>query len=215
MKTTPVITSPNLDFPWLTHGFGLRDGLCPIPPGELTTAKQIHSARVLDAAGRKGEQIGEGDAIVSADAGVAAGIRTADCVPILLADSETRIVACVHAGWRGTAANIIRATVEAMQSRGCRPENLHVAIGPSIGSCCYEVGAEVARHFETWRKAVGSGEKLTLDLPAINEGQLLETGVRQIWKCGECTYCHPDRYYSYRREKEQAGRMISFVSRLA
>src|SRR5580704_14042359 len=157
MKTTPVITSPNLDFPWLTHGFGLRDGLCPIPPGELTTAKQIHSARVLDAAGRKGEQIGEGDAIVSADAGVAAGIRTADCVPILLADSETRIVACVHAGWRGTAANIIRVTVEAMQSRGCQPENLHVAIGPSIGSCCYEVGAEVARHFETWRKAVGSG----------------------------------------------------------
>ena len=132
-----MITAPNLDFSWLRHGFGLRDSV--LPP-LLTTAKQIHSAKVLDACGRKGDQIGEGDAIVSSEPGVAIGIRTADCVPILVADRETRIVACIHAGWRGTAANIVGATVEVLRSRGSKPENLHVAIGPSIGSCCYEVG---------------------------------------------------------------------------
>jgi len=205
-----VITAPNLDFPWLAHGFGLRDS---IPPAELTTAKQIHSARVLDARGRKGAQIGEGDAIISAEAGVVIGIRTADCVPILLADPETRMVACVHAGWRGTAENIIGATVDALRARGCNPIHLCVAIGPSIGSCCYEVGPEVSRRFDAWRPA-DTRDSNALDLPAINQAQLLEAGVTQIWKSGECTYCQPTRFFSFRREKEQAGRMLSFVSRL-
>lgn len=207
-----MITSPNLDFSWLSHGFGLRDS---VPPPSLTTVKQIHSATVLDACGRKGEQIGEGDAIVSSSVGVAISIRTADCVPILLADRENRIVACVHAGWRGTASNIIGATIDALRSLGAKPENLHVAIGPSIGSCCYEVGPEVMLHFEPWRQRVDPVEKSTLDLPAINEQQLREAGVRQIWKCGECTFCQPSRFFSFRREKERAGRMLSFVNRLA
>jgi YfiH family protein len=212
-----VITSPNLDFSWLAHGFGLRDS---VPPPELTTAKQIHSATVLDACGRRGEQIGEGDAIVSSEPGVVIGIRTADCVPILVADPENRMVACIHAGWRGTASNIVGATIDVLRSRGSKPENLHVAIGPSIGSCCYEVGPEVMSHFETWRQNTDSVEKstldlpgITLDLPAINESQLREAGVRQIWKCGECTFCQPSRFFSFRREKERAGRMLSFVGR--
>jgi YfiH family protein len=204
-----VITAPNLEFSWLRHGFGLRDSL---PPPELTTVRQVHSARVLDACGKKGEQIGEGDAIISGEPGVAIGIRTADCVPILMADPVTRMIACVHAGWRGTAANIAGETVEALRSRGCRASDLHVAIGPSIGSCCYEVGPEVVRHFEKW----GSDQAIRkLDLPAINELQLRLAGVREIWRSGECTYCQPARFFSYRRDKEQAGRMLSFVSRIA
>jgi YfiH family protein len=207
-----VITSPNLDFSWLAHGFGLRDS---VPPPALTTVKQIHSAIVLDACGRRGEQIGEGDAIISSEPGVVIGIRTADCVPILMADPETRIVACIHAGWRGTALNIVGATIDVLRSRGAKPANLHVAIGPSIGSCCYEVGPEVLSRFETWRQKVATVEKSTLDLPAINESQLREGGVLQIWKCGECTFCQPSRFFSFRREKERAGRMFSFVNRLA
>jgi polyphenol oxidase len=212
MKSIPVITAPNLDFPWLAHGFGLRDS---IPPPELTTVKQIHSARILDACGRKGEIIGEGDAIFSDEAGVAIGIRTADCVPILLADPETRIVACVHAGWRGTAENIIGATVDALRSRGCQAKDLRVAIGPSIGACCYEVGPDVAHRFDMWRAIDDNDDGSSLDLPAINQAQLVEAGVRHIWKSGECTYCQPGRFFSFRREKEQAGRMLSFVSRVA
>jgi YfiH family protein len=207
-----LITAPNLDFSWLTHGFGLRDS---IPPAELTTAKQIHSARVLDACGRRGEQIGEGDAIVSCEPGVVIAIRTADCVPILLADAENQVVCCVHAGWRGTAANIVGAAVEELQSRGCSANNLHVAIGPSIGPCCYEVGSEVACRFGKWRDFTPGVDNSTLDLPGINETQLLESGVRQIWKSGECTYCRPERFFSFRREREQAGRMLSFIGRLA
>ena len=228
-----MIQAQNLDFPWLTHGFGMRDS---VPPPQLTTAKQIHSALVLDACGRKGEQIGLGDAIISDEPGVAIGIRTADCVPILVADPKTRIIAAVHAGWRGTAANIIGATIEQLKWRGAAAENLCVAIGPSIGSCCYEVSADVARQFDRWRPSDVDREqspvdrpsvkpdsplikpdlpRITLDLPAINEAQLLEAGVRQIWKAGECTYCNPGRFFSFRREKEQAGRMLSFVNRLA
>jgi polyphenol oxidase len=210
-----LIISPILDLDWLEHGFGLRDSF-PLtgPLTGITTAQQIHSARVLDACGRKGERIGEGDAIVSAEAGVAIGVRTADCVPILMADPETRMVACVHAGWRGTAENIVDAAVRTQVARGCRPADLRVAIGPSIGSCCYEVGAEVASRFERWLPGATAGGRLALDLPAINEIQLLEAGVREIWKSGECTYCRPERFFSFRRDKENPGRMLSFVSRV-
>lgn len=207
-----MIRSPLLDLDWLAHGFGARDS---VPPPDLTTVKQIHSAEVLDACGRRGEQIGEGDALVSAERGVAIGIRTADCVPILFADPETRVVACAHAGWRGTAANIAAATVVRMKALGADPKNIVAAIGPSIGPCCYEVSAETAAHFDRWRTTTTGQEKPHLDLPAINERQLLEAGVHQIWKSGECTYCRADRYFSFRREKERAGRMLSFVSRLA
>jgi hypothetical protein len=207
-----VITAPNLNFPWLSHGFGLRTS---VYPADLTTVQQVHSARILDACGRKGERLGEGDAIISGEAGVAIGIRTADCVPVLLADSETRVVACVHAGWRGTAANILAATIDDMRSRGCRPEDIYVAIGPSIGSCCYEVGEDVAGHFAQWPEGIIEEGIPRLDLPAINEIQARAVGVGKIWKSGECTFCQAGRFYSFRREKEQAGRMISFVNRLA
>lgn len=207
-----MITAPNLDFPWLTHGFGLRTSTYP---EALTTVQQVHSARILDACGRKGEQIGEGDAIISAEPGVAIGIKTADCVPVLLADSENRVVACVHAGWRGTAANIVGVTIDALLSRGCRPADIRVAIGPSIGSCCYEVGEDVARHFSQWPEGIIGNGVPKLDLRAINEAQARDAGVRQVWKSDECTFCRAERFYSFRREKEQAGRMISFVNRLA
>jgi YfiH family protein len=207
-----LIRSPLLNLDWLTHGFGTRES---VPPPDLTTVKQIHSAHVLDACGRRGEQIGEGDAIVSAEAGIAIGIRTADCVPILFADPETRVVACAHAGWRGTAANIAAVTVARMKALGADPKNIVAAIGPSIGPCCYEVSPETAAHFDRWRTTTAGGQKPHLDLPSINERQLIEEGLHRIWKSGDCTYCRSDRYFSFRREKEQAGRMLSFVNRLA
>ncbi len=207
-----MIQSPNLDFPWLIHGFGLRTSTYP---EDLTTVQQVHSARILDACGRKGQPIGEGDAIISAEPGVAIGIKTADCVPVLLADPVTRMVACVHAGWRGTAANILGATIEALRLRGCRPEDIHVAIGPSIGPCCYEVGESVAGQFAQWPDGIVRDGVPKLNLPTINELQARAASVRQVWKSGECTFCRSARFYSFRREKEQAGRMMSFVSRIA
>jgi YfiH family protein len=198
-----MIKAPNfLDLEWLDHGFGMRDSV--LPEG-IRTVKQIHSSVVLDA-GAAGT---EGDALVSDRAGVLVGVKAADCVPILLVDISTPAVAAVHAGWRGSAENIVAAAVRRMAALWkTRPENLRAAIGPSIGVCCYEVGPEVAGQFERWFPATADRH---LDLPAVNEAQLRAEGVTDIWKSGECTFCMAKRFFSFRRERESAGRMVSFI----
>jgi YfiH family protein len=200
-----MLTAANLEvFPWLEHGFGFRDSEYP---DSLATLKQIHSARVLEAHAAA-ERFAEGDALVTNVPGLHVGVRTADCVPILIVDERTRAVAAVHAGWRGTAENIVSHAVNEMITRyGSKPGDLRAAIGPSIGSCCYEVGPDVASRFGSWHHQADS----RLDLPQINERQFTEAGVADIWVARECTFCHPRRYFSFRREKEEAGRMISFI----
>jgi len=198
-----VIKAPNfadLESLGLVHGFGDRSSTYP---EGITTAKQVHSALVQDAAG----PLGAGDALISARSGVIVGVKTADCVPVLLVDSSTHVVAAVHAGWRGTAESITSATVRALAA-GWKidPRNLRAAIGPSIGVCCYEVGPEVARRF-----GIAVSHPVRLDLCGINEMQLRAAGVSDIWRSGECTFCAADRFYSFRREPEQEGRMVSFI----
>ncbi|MES1258232.1 MAG: peptidoglycan editing factor PgeF [Acidobacteriota bacterium] len=202
-----MLKAPNLSaIGWLTHGFGQRDS---VYPPAILTIRQIHSDIVVEA----GDGTAEGDAIVSNEAGVVAGIRTADCVPVLLADTRTRAVACVHAGWRGSARNIVAAAVQELISRyGSRPEDLSAAVGPSIGVCCYEVGPDVARNFGSWIPgAEKTVQPVHLDLAAVNEYQLRAAGVRDVWKAGRCTFCEADGYFSFRREREQAGRMVSYI----
>jgi hypothetical protein len=200
-----MIQAPNMvNLEWLGHGFGRRDSI--LPEG-IRTIRQIHSAIVHDTAAI--DSAFEGDALISRESGVHVGVKTADCVPILLVDTTTRTVAAVHAGWRGSAANIVSAVVRKMTAR---PEDVRAAIGPSIGVCCYEVGPDVARQFGAWIPELNTvHDPVHLDLPAINEQQLRELGVQDIWKSGECTYCRADRFFSFRREREQAGRMISFI----
>jgi hypothetical protein len=200
-----MIQAPNLaELDWLEHGFGLRDSLLP---AGIRTLKQIHSGSVLDV--MTADDTCQGDALVSNQPGVRIGIRTADCVPILLADPVTRAVAAVHAGWRGSAANIVSAAVRKMSAR---PEDVRAAIGPSIGVCCYEVGPEVARQFGKWLPELNSAaDPVRLDLPAVNEAQLRALGMTNIWKSGECTFCLAERFFSFRREREQAGRMVSWI----
>lgn len=200
-----MITADNLSsLDWLLHGFGLRDS---VYPPDLTTVHQIHSAIVLDAAELTGETLVHGDAIISSLPGVTVAVKTADCVPILLVDTANRIVATVHAGWRGMAAGIaVRAVDELISRYGTRTENLRAAIGPSIGKCCYEVGPEVVSHFGT-----NATEKVHLDLKAIARAQLATRGISNIWESQECTFCNGERFFSFRREKERAGRMMSFA----
>jgi len=206
-----MIQAPNLqDLEWLEHGFGLRDSVLP---SGIRTVKQIHSNIILDAAGLDTAELdggaAEGDALISDQAGVRVGVKTADCVPILLTDCSTHVVAAIHAGWRGTAADIVGGVVRQLVVRWkTRPENLRAAIGPSIGVCCYEVGPEVAKQFERW---ISVTKNRHLDLPAINEIQLRAEGVTNIWRSGECTFCTPDRFFSFRREREHPGRMLSFI----
>jgi YfiH family protein len=202
-----MVKAPNFaDLEWLDHGFGLRDSVLP---DHIRTVKQIHSTVVVDGS----SDVQEGDAIISDQPGTVAGIKTADCVPVLLVDPSMRVVAAIHAGWRGTAENIVSAAIQQLVSRwSARPGNIRAAIGPSIGACCYEVGTDVARRFGKWLPELENAEgPIYLDLRSINELQLREAGVFNVWKSGECTFCTPDRFFSFRREREHAGRMMSFI----
>ena len=188
---------------WLEHGFGTRQS--NLDQAGMASLKQIHSNLSL-AADSLG-CVGEGDALVTATEGVAVSVRTADCFPILLADPKAHSVAAIHAGWRGTAAGVVRTSLDRMRGEfGTDPANVYAAIGPGIGRCCYEVGAEVARQF-------GMQEAGHLDLAVENRNQLIAAGLQpdRIELVGGCTFCHPALFFSWRRDHERAGRMISFI----
>jgi len=188
---------------WIKHGFGTRTS--PLTQAGMANLKQVHSAVVL--AADRADLCGEGDALITNKPGLAVSVRTADCYPILLADPVSRAVAAVHAGWRGTAALIVRETLGRMHDEfGTKPANVIAAIGPGIGGCCYEVGEEVARQF-------GRTARGHIDLAKANYHQLQEAGVplEHIHVNGSCTFCDAMRFYSYRRDKDAAGRMISFI----
>jgi polyphenol oxidase len=145
---------------------------------------------------------------VTARDGVSVSVRTADCYPILLADERNHAVAAVHAGWRGTAARIVIRTLDEMHRLyGTEAADIYAAIGPGIGECCYEVGAEVARQF-------GLEQAGSIDLAAINRRQLSDAGVAEhrIDVLGGCTKCDAHLFHSYRRDQQGAGRMVSYIA---
>ena len=194
---------PLAQFGWLAHGFGTR---LFQPPESLATLRQIHSdiAVYADRAGC----LAEGDALLTDKPGQTVGVKTADCLPILLVDGRHRGVAAVHAGWRGAVSCIAQKTLEAMAARwNSQPEDLHGAIGPGIGLCCFEVGPEVAVQFGL------PAERTRLDLPDALQRQLLDAGLDpdRIYTARLCTVCHASEFHSFRRDREKAGRMISVI----
>jgi len=200
-------------FLWQSHGFGTRMA----NPVADVTLRQIHSNQVWNAHALTDRQH-EGDALVTDDIGRRIGVRTADCLPILLLDAGRRAVAAIHTGWRGTAAAIVALAVEKMQlDFGSRPVDIHAALGPCIGECCYEVGPEVASQFSSlfpeWPVVTG---KWRVDLAEANRRHLTAAGVPadQIFASGLCTFCLPEHLFSYRREPQTPERMVSVISRL-
>lgn len=193
------------EYGWLIHGFGTRNS--PLPDN-LATLKQVHSTVCRNAAGLTG-MLGQGDALAENTPGHAVAVKTADCIPMLLVDVRRRAVAAVHAGWRGTVDGIGPAAVEAMRRWfGTAPGDLRAAIGPGIGICCYEVGPDVAA-----RLGVTSSAPVHVDLAETNRCQLIAAGIpsENVYAAGLCTMCNPADFYSFRREKEHAGRMHSFI----
>jgi polyphenol oxidase len=208
---------PFEEFTWLDHGFSTRHTTHALRP--ITTLRQIHSALVRDARGLADRCL-EGDALVSDEPGTAIGIRTADCVPILLVDTATRAVAAVHAGWRGTAAKIIHRALETMSNLfQTNPRDIRAAIGPAIGVCCYQVGLEVAARFkDLYPELLPDGNDHTmLNLPDANRKLLLAAGVPaiQIYNSRLCTFCNPEEFFSYRRDSDDPGRLLSSICREA
>ena len=201
-------------FVWQKHGFGTRLGNPPID----ISLRQVHSDRVVNAAVSKDRER-EGDALITQETGKCIGVRTADCVPILLVDAKNRAVAAVHAGWRGTASGIVKNAIHTMhEDFSTNAEDVYAALGPSIGGCCYEVGPEVADRFAEffpgWQE---SSSKRKLNLAEANRRQLEGAGVRseRIFDCCLCTTCDPAQFFSFRREPENPGRMIASICRLA
>ena len=202
---------------------------------DVVVLNQIHGCDVV--AIRKGAAttsaqtaLPDGDVLVTDDPDVAVAVKAADCVPVLMADRSSGVVAAAHAGWRGTAAGAAPAAVHALAREfGSKPKDLVVAIGPSIGPCCYEVGSELVdvfaaaghpRHLiDRWFQALppqrGSREPSTLrlDVAGANRDQLILAGVPEdsIHTCGLCTAMHDGILTSYRAEKEKAGRMAGII----
>ncbi len=202
------------EFVWQSHGFGTREA----SPTAGVTLRQIHSSHVFNANGLK-DRDREGDALITDQVGAGIGIRTADCVPILLLDCRNRAVAAVHAGWRGTAAGIVKCTIEKMsRDFQTQPADVYAAIGPCIRDCCYEVGSEVAGQFASvfpeWEPDAATRK---LDLSEANRRQMQTAGVppRHIFDSGLCTTCQATQFFSYRREPENPGRMLAAITRLA
>jgi YfiH family protein len=188
-----------------------------VPGWPVLKLKQIHSNIVQDMTDTwSSNEPLEGDAAVTAVRGAVLGIQTADCVPILIADRESRVVAAVHAGWRGTAARIVQRTIDRIQSQYSIPAaQLTAAIGPHNAVCCYEVGEEVVEAINDPEVFLRRPEwaKPHFDQASANKKQLLEAGVHenQITVSNLCTQCRADLFFSYRREGRHAGRMLSII----
>lgn len=182
----------------------------------LATVSQVHGDVVVEA--KLSEQlvpapVAEADAVWSSTPGVAVGVKTADCVPILLWDRRRNAVAAVHAGWRGTIAEIVARQVEALTGAGSQPRDLVAAIGPCIRRCCYEVSPQLAQQFTAaFGARVIDGRKL--DLVACVAATLNRVGVStdRIDAGEACTACDAGRFFSHRRDGSRTGRHLSFVT---
>ena len=189
---------------------------------KFIVANQTHSAniQVIQENKSRGWESKE-DAIENCDALITdvkyliLTILTADCVPILLYDKEKQVIAIIHAGWKGTEAQITKKTIQKMQKVfKSNPKEILASIAPSIGRCCYEVELDVAKHFlHIPQSYTQKANKYMLDLPMLNQKQLLDSGIEKdhIEMSDICTSCEVERFFSYRKEKGCTGRFMSLI----
>ena len=199
----------------LARKFASALGLEHLP---IVRATQVHGsdAHTVRGAPRPGtaRDAGECDILVTDLSRIALVVQTADCVPIVL--SAPGVVGVAHAGWRGSAKNAAGAAVEALAHLGCFPFDIRAWLGPSIRTCCYEVGGEVAAQFAGDFARSSCDGKFHLDLAAVNAAQLQAAGVPpdSISIHPSCTKCGGDKFASFRRDGHASGRMIALVARL-
>ena len=191
-----------------------------VAPEALVTVHQVHSADVIPVHAPLADRP-RADAMVTATPGLALGVLTADCQPVLFADTQAGVIGAAHAGWRGALDGVLEATVDAMEALGARRASIAAVIGPSISQRAYEVGPEFldtfldaapdyARFF-----AGGNGDRLHFDLPGFGLHRLRQAGVGQAEWTRHCTYSDASRFYSYRRsthaQEADYGRLISVI----
>jgi YfiH family protein len=186
----------------------------------IARLRQVHGIRVRSIGSAYDGALKIGDGMVTALAGTVLAVFTADCVPVLMVDAERGIVGALHAGWRGTLAGIASEGMSVMAAMGTRLHGVRVALGPSIGSCCFEVDAELADRFVAQIPAAaacclpGRAGKKHLDLRGILRAQFREAGVdpNAIVDVGPCTRCNPERFFSRRAaDGAMTGLQMSFI----
>ncbi len=194
-----------------------------LPAPALSTAYQIHSATPLVADQPWGDERPQGDAVVSATPGVLCGALAADCAPVLLADAQARVVASVHAGWKGALGGVAEAAVAAMQGLGAEPGRIVAVVGPCIGPASYEVGLEFLGAFEAadpdharFFAAGPVADKRMFDLPAFVLSRLAAAGVRTRAWIGHDPCAEEDLFFSnrraFRRGEPDFGRLLSAIT---
>jgi len=226
------LSFPPLDaFPFVLHGLTIK-GRNPASNGDRkATAKLLKKvgrpkARVVSlsqmhrdqcvavTAGDKLQRSYSGDAVLTDRNDVLVAVRMADCLPVFMVNPKRRIIGMIHAGWRGTLLGIARRTIRKAEDRfGCRPGDFTLLFGPCIRSCCYRVSDRVAVLFDEECVSRRRDGAPMLNLVQANLKQFTDCGVKEdkIFVVGGCTFCDKDLFCSYRRDKENAGRMIGYL----
>lgn len=191
-----------------------------VTPGHLVGVHQVHSADAVAVTGPLDKSV-QADGIVTATPGLAVSVLTADCQPVLFADSKAGVVGAAHAGWKGALNGILEATVQKMETLGAARANIAAVIGPSISQRNYEVGPDFMERFldadARYSRffASGQGDRLHFDLPAFGLHRLKQIGLRSATWTRHCTYADPDRFFSYRRsvhsKEADYGRLIAAI----
>ena len=193
-----------------------------VSPDHLWSLHQVHSPDVVTVAGPQGPPPrSRADAMVTATPGVALGVLTADCAPVLFVDPQAGVVGAAHSGWKGALGGVLEATIEAMEQLGAERSRIAATVGPTISQRAYEVGPEFVERFldedpENSRHfAGGKGDRAMFDLPGFALSRLRAAGVGSAEWTGHCTYSDPDRFYSYRRTTHRGesdyGRLIAVI----
>ena len=187
---------------------------------ELVSLHQVHSPDAVVVTQQFDERP-KADAMVTATPGMALGILTADCTPVLFADTEAGVVGAAHAGWKGALGGVLESTIDAMTSIGAQRDRIDAAIGPVISQRAYEVGPEFVDRFldddpENQRFfAGGQGDRAMFDLPSYCRVRLEAAGIRRAEWTGHCTYSDEARFYSYRRTCHRSepdyGRLVAAI----
>ncbi|WP_120632032.1 peptidoglycan editing factor PgeF [Ruegeria sp. EL01] len=192
-----------------------------VAPDALIGVHQVHSPTALTVEGPQNGEKPKADAVVTATPGLALTILTADCQPVLFADTEAQVIGAAHAGWRGALDGVLEGTLNAMETLGAKRENIRAVIGPTISQRAYEVGPDFMDEFIAESPdnsrffANGQDDRLQFDLPAFGLHRLRQAGIGQAEWTRHCTYSDPERFYSYRRsthaKEADYGRLISVI----
>lgn len=191
-------------------------------PSVLIGPRQVHSAKaVIATAAWKPDEAPEADAVVTSVRGLAIGVLTADCAPILMADLEAGVIAAVHAGWKGAIGGVVESALDAMQTLGAIPARVTAAIGPAISQAAYEVSPEFKATFLAASQTNGQyfiraeGGRPHFNLAAYVKDRIAQCGVASIQDIGACTYENESNLFSYRRSVHRGepdyGRQISAI----